>query len=95
MKNMLKALVNFLDRKFPDKVTITLLEYNQLFETLSNYNQYLQALNRKVEALEALVKVPAEDVNAELRKDMQKVKDEVSKLHVVLGFSRGQAPLER
>lgn len=95
MIKFLKTIVLWLEKRFPEKVEITVSEYNSLFKTLSDYNQYLQGLNTKIEALEAKLQAPVDNGIAELKADVEKVKSEVSKLHVVLGFSRGQAPLER
>jgi len=100
----LKAIVNWLDKRFPEKVIITLSEFNSLYETLGSYNQYLQALNKKLEALEAKVNAPS-PVNT-LKEDIQvivdnqdkaikSIKDEIGKLQIVMGFSRGSATLER
>lgn len=106
MKRLLKRFVAFLDRKWPDRVEITEAEYNQLYEQLGAYNRVLQDFDKRINALalgvEALNK-PQEGLTelkeklAAQAQDVQKCKDEISKLHIVMGFTsgRGQAPLER
>lgn len=108
MKSLLRSLLAFLDHKFPDRVVVTIQEYNQLYEQLGAYNQILQAFDKRVfELNKALEDLKKPDTSFQAFKDdvqhivneqglaIQKVQDEVGKLQVVMGFSRGQAPLER
>lgn len=108
MKRLLKAVLAFLERKFPDQVVITQSEYNSLFETISGYNQYLQLVDKRLIALEAkpsgvteLEKKVETVVNnhaESLRKtieDVQKCKDEIGKLQLATVWGRGSSALER
>jgi len=83
MKKLLKSILAFLERKFPDRVELTFQEFNELHSELGGLNVAYQGLKAEIEALQGI------------SKEVQKVKDEISKLHVIMGFSRGQAPLER
>ena len=89
MKKLIRKLLAFLEAKFPDRVQVTLEEYNALYAQLGAYNQVLQAFDKKVYELNnELQALKAEPLNLkELKADVQKCKDEVSKLHVVMGFS--------
>lgn len=84
MIKLLKAIVVWLEARFPEKVLLTFKEFNELHEELGALNKAYQGLNQELGALKGVVA------------DVQKVKDEVSKLHVIMGFSgRGASPLER
>lgn len=84
MTKLLKRIVVFLERKFPDRVELTFKEFNELHEELGALNRAYQDLAQELLEFK------------QLKADVQKYKDEVSKLHVVLGFSGGRgASLER
>ena len=86
MIKQLKAVVLWLEARFPEKVMLTFKEFNELHEELGALNKAYQALNQELDTLRGIVA------------EVEKVKAEVSKLHVVLGFSSGRgsnAPLER
>jgi len=54
MKRFLRAVLAFLDRKFPDRVEITLQEYNELHQELGMLNVAVQQLPKLDIALKAL-----------------------------------------
>ena len=56
IKTVLKNVVNWLDRKFPDKVEITLHEFNQFHEELGMLNREVQQLLQLQPKLDALQK---------------------------------------
>lgn len=44
MKAILRAILSFLERKFPDRIEITMQEYKELREELGSLNQAVQAI---------------------------------------------------
>lgn len=56
IKNVLKDIVELLERKFPDKIEITMQEYKELREEVSQLNKYIQGAMQLQTRLEALQK---------------------------------------
>ncbi len=54
MRSLLKAFVNFLDTRFPEKVTVTKQDYDDLFTTLGAMNVKLQQLDAVIEQVKKL-----------------------------------------
>ena len=54
MKRILRAVLAFLDRKFPDRVEITLQEYKELREEMGMLNNAVQQMPKLDVALKAL-----------------------------------------
>lgn len=52
MKRFLKALVSWLDRKFPDKVVITTETYVELLETVSLHTEAIEKHVERIKELE-------------------------------------------
>ncbi len=94
MIKFFKKIILSLEARFPEKVTVTLEAYQELYNLIGEYNVALQALDRRLRALEANVEKPQEGLT-DLKADVQKCLSEVSKLQVVMGFSRGGSTLER
>jgi len=56
---MLRSLIGWLNRRFPEKMELTLAEYKQMREELAQYNLVIQGigqLNERLVNLEAQVK---------------------------------------
>lgn len=56
---MFRAFIGWLNRRFPEKLELTLIEYKQMREELAQYNLVIQGigqLNERLVSLEAQVK---------------------------------------
>ena len=56
---MLRALINWLSRRFPEQLVVSKQEYKELREELASYNLVIQGigqLNERLVSLEAQVK---------------------------------------
>ena len=52
MKRFLRALLNWLDRKFPDKIVVTQHDYDSLILKIQDLHVKLNELNEKVNKLD-------------------------------------------
>lgn len=54
MRYLLKAIVRWMDTRFPEKVTVTKADYDDLFVTLGQMNLKLQQLDQVIEQVKKL-----------------------------------------
>jgi hypothetical protein len=79
IKNLLKDIVAFLERKFPDRIEITLQEYKEMREELG-------ALNKAVQGILVI-----DAAQKRLEKDLELVKSNLG----YIGTKNAIRPLER
>ena len=106
MKKILRWMIDFLERKFPDRITVTLEDYDELYDELmicqnSSVKQgesilKMQSTMEEVKTLSANIAFIQDNLKTakELESQINKIRDEVSKMSVTLGFTAGRAPFE-
>jgi len=101
MKKLLKAFVAWLDRKFPDKVIVTLEEYQAIDKRISTVEESIRSVFLGLNTFKADVDSRVHDLSGAIHNRMdsidrftaadaariKKLEDEISKLNAAYGFA--------
>ena len=81
MKRFLRALLNWMDRKFPDRVTVTQEIYDGLIQAQTAQSNHIIELRRKIGELES-----GNPALKELQGKLEAHQNEINKFNIALGF---------
>lgn len=92
MKRFLKSLLDFLERKFPDRVVVKTEEYNQLRRDVSHYAFDVAELKscRTERMIELEAKIALLETGGPVLKEIQDklvaIQNEINKFNIAMGF---------